>query len=116
MLLAASTILLASLTGPYWTMRIKAPQYPKGLSLVVYANRLEGDVREIDMLNHYIGMSPIEHGAKTERRLAVPGILVAATALLLLGWLSAKWAAGLALPTLAIPPAFALDLYWWLRN
>ncbi len=116
LLLAASAILLASLRGPYWTMRVKAPQYPNGLSLVVYANRLEGDVREIDMLNHYIGMRPLEHGAKTERQLAIPGILVAATGLLILGWLSTRWAAGLALPTLAIPPLFALDLYGWLRN
>ena len=116
LLLTAAAILLGSLAGPYWTMRVKAPQYPKGLSLVVYANRLEGDVREIDLLNHYIGMRPLERGAKTERRLAIPGILLAAAALLLLAWRSAKWAAGLALPALAIPPAFALDLYCWLRS
>ncbi len=116
LLLVASAILLASLTRPYWVMRVKAPQYPKGLSLVVYANRLEGDVREIDMLNHYIGMRPLEYGAKTERQLAAPGILLAATALLILGWFSSRWAASLALPTLAIPPIFALDLFYWLRN
>ena len=44
-LLAASVILLASLARPYWTMRVKAPQYPKGLALVVYANRIDGNVR-----------------------------------------------------------------------
>ena len=115
-LLAASAILLASLARPYWTMRVKAPQYPKGLALVVYANRIDGDVREIDMLNHYIGMKPLNEGATTERRLAIPGIIAAASALLLLGWLSTRWAASLALPTLAIPPVFALDLYYWLRT
>lgn len=116
MLLAASAILLASLAQPYWMMRVKAPQYPKGLALVVYANRIEGDVREIEMLNHYIGMKPLHDGAKTERRLAIPGILAAAIALVLLGWLSTRWAAGLALPAVAVPPLFALDVYYWLRT
>jgi nitrous oxidase accessory protein len=113
-LLAASVILLASLARPYWTMRVEAPQYPKGLALIVYANRIEGDVREIDMLNHYIGMKPLNEGATTERRLAIPGVVAAAIALVLPGWLSTRWATGLALPTLAIPLVFTLDLYYWL--
>lgn len=118
LLLAAAALLLVSLARPYWTMRVRAPQYPKGLALVVYAHRLDGDVREIDMLNHYIGMKPLQDGARMERRLAVPGLLAAALALGLLGWRSRspRWAAGLAAPAVLVPPLFALDLYYWLRT
>ncbi|MBI4227298.1 MAG: nitrous oxide reductase family maturation protein NosD [Candidatus Omnitrophica bacterium] len=116
LLLVAAVALAVSLARPYWSMRVKAPQYPQGLTLVVYANRLEGDVRELDMLNHYIGMRPLEQGATTERTLAIPGILLAAAALLAAGWLSAKWAALLALPAALIAPIFAVDLFLWLRH
>jgi hypothetical protein len=38
-----------------------APQYPDGLNLSIYSHRLEGgnagqDIKEINVLNHYIGM------------------------------------------------------------
>jgi hypothetical protein len=62
MLLAASLILI-SIAFPYWGMVLQAPQYPGGLEMRVFVNRITGDedptldeVREIDGLNHYIGM------------------------------------------------------------
>lgn len=55
--LVAAALLLVALALPMWRITLEAPQYP-GKSLVVelYAYpRLEGDVREIEMLNHYVG-------------------------------------------------------------
>ena len=42
-----------------------APQYPRGLSMDIYAHKVEGghggkDIKEINGLNHYIGMKTID--------------------------------------------------------
>ena len=46
---------------PLWNLTMFAPQYPHGLRLDIYDHGLVGgtggqDVREINVLNHYIGM------------------------------------------------------------
>ncbi len=64
--LAVSVVLLVlAFTGPLWHIHMQAPQYPKGLDLYVYAYTIEGgregrDLREINTLNHYIGMQALE--------------------------------------------------------
>lgn len=63
--LCATTIPLAlSYWFPLWRISMKAPQYPKGLTLDIYSWRLGGghdghDLDEINILNHYIGMRRI---------------------------------------------------------
>jgi len=49
---------------PLWNISMKAPQYPQGLTLDVYLYKVEGGnegqhIQEINTLNHYIGMAPI---------------------------------------------------------
>ena len=56
----SAALLLCSARLPYWYTHVSAPQYPKGLTIVVYPDRIAGDVREIDSLIHYIGMRPLE--------------------------------------------------------
>src|SRR5262245_37088388 len=80
LLALAAALLAASYALPYWRMTLHAPQYPKGLHVVAYLNRLEGDVREIDGLNHYIGMRPLNEAAQFERKNSA--LLVIALALL----------------------------------
>ena len=90
-LLVARVLLLASLFVPYWQMTLKAPQYPQGLHVRAYLDRLEGDVAEIDSLNHYIGMRPLGEAAQFERETAVaatvasagPGLILASVAAVL---------------------------------
>ena len=55
----AAGFVAASAWLPLWTMTMRAPQYPKGLRLHAYGTGMSGDVRELDILNHYIGMPPI---------------------------------------------------------
>lgn len=114
LLSAAALLLLVSIFFPYWRIRLYAPQYPGGLVAQVYVNRVEGDVREIDGLNHYIGMRPLEEAARLERSLSI--ILIAAMALLVAGaiYVHSPWAAVLSLPTLLYPLIFLADLYYWL--
>ncbi|MDP3704176.1 MAG: nitrous oxide reductase family maturation protein NosD [Candidatus Omnitrophota bacterium] len=112
----SAALLLCSARLPYWYTHVSAPQYPNGLTVVVYPNRITGDVREIDSLNHYIGMRPLEQGAPLERRLAIPGLIIAALALLAAAVVPVRWAGWLILPALLLPLLFAGDLYWWLRE
>jgi copper chaperone NosL len=60
LLLAMSAILLAiSLFVPVWRIDLDAPQYPEGLRLLIFANKLGGNVDIINGLNHYIGMKTL---------------------------------------------------------
>ena len=57
LLIALSAILVAvSLFFPWWQMVFFAPQYPEGLNIIVYPNKLEGEIDIVNGLNHYIGM------------------------------------------------------------
>jgi copper chaperone NosL len=58
---AAALLLCAIYLFPLWNLTMFAPQYPEGLRLDIYSYKLEGgnhgqDVKEINVLNHYIGM------------------------------------------------------------
>ncbi len=113
--LVLSALLLAvSCALPYWQVRVIAPQYPKGLCLTVFPYRLEGDVRELDLLNHYIGMKPIAQAAQWERAIALPAISVIAALLLIAAFVPCRFMWLLILPAAVFPIVFALDLYWWL--
>jgi len=116
LLVAAAVLLMASFYTPYWRMTLHAPQYPKGLVVRAYLNRLEGDVGEIDGLNHYIGMRPLEQAAQLERSLGI--MLVSGLALLVLGavYIHNRWAALLTFPALLFPAGFLADLFFWLSH
>ena len=64
LLMLAALLLVISVFLPYWRMTMFAPQYPKGLRVEVFVNRLEGDVAEVDALNHYLGMPPLDEGGR----------------------------------------------------
>lgn len=44
---------------PIWQIDLDAPQYPEGLRLLIFANKLAGNVDIINGLNHYIGMKTL---------------------------------------------------------
>lgn len=58
-LLIVSALLFGSLFFPMWRIELEAPQYPEGLVLQLYANKIGGDVAVINGLNHYIGMKTL---------------------------------------------------------
>lgn len=66
LILLAAVVLLLAYLFPLWDMTFYSNQYTDGLSLQIYAYQLEGrktqnrdDLREINELNHYIGMRPL---------------------------------------------------------
>ncbi|HET9888115.1 MAG TPA: nitrous oxide reductase family maturation protein NosD [bacterium] len=111
---AATILLLVSILVPYWEMTLHAPQYPKGLRVHAYVNRLEGDVQEIDELNHYIGMRKLDEAARMERAIAIQAIGVITGLILGAILIHNRLAALLALPALLFPIGFLVDLQVWL--
>jgi hypothetical protein len=64
LLVLAFALLLPTYLAPLYNLTMFAPQYQDGLRLHIYSYRLEGgnggqDVKEINLLNHYIGMKDL---------------------------------------------------------
>lgn len=60
----ASVMLLGVFLFPLWKIRLEAPQYPDGVNMYIWVNKITGDtpstLQNINILNHYIGMKYIE--------------------------------------------------------
>ena len=60
----ASLALVLMYFFPLWTINLEAPQYPEGIGLEIMISTVKGqqehDLRNINNLNHYIGMKRIE--------------------------------------------------------
>ncbi|MBZ0112011.1 MAG: cytochrome C [Thermoanaerobaculia bacterium] len=112
----AGLLMIASIFLPYWHMELQAPQYPSGLHVQAFLNHLEGDVAEIDGLNHYIGMRPLGEAAELERSLSVAAVVVIALLVIAAVYIHNQYAALLSLPAVLFPAIFLLDLYYWMRH
>lgn len=112
----AAVLLISSLFLPYWRLTLHAPQYPKGLTVQAYLNRLEGDVGEIDGLNHYIGMRPLGEAAQFERSISLIGVAAMALLILAAVFVHTRWVVLLTLPALLFPAIFLIDLQFWMAN
>lgn len=54
--LVTALALIGVIFLPLWSIELTAPQYPEGLVMKIYADKLGGDVDVVNGLNHYIGM------------------------------------------------------------
>lgn len=49
---------------PLWEITLIAPQYPSGITMYIWIDQLTGDtpgtLQNINILNHYVGMKPID--------------------------------------------------------
>ncbi|MEE9404064.1 MAG: hypothetical protein V3V20_04170 [Algisphaera sp.] len=115
-LLIAIVLIAISLFIPYWNLRLNAPQYPDGLTITSYINHLTGDVNEIDGLNHYIGMRPLDEAAQFEKSIAIAAMIGMMICLAVAIFIRSRWAILLALPTIAFPFVFLADLYYWMNK
>lgn len=114
----AALLLLLSMFLPLWQLKLVAPQYPSGLYLKAYGYRMEGDIEEINRLNHYIGMKIIEPDSVWELKLfliAMPIIVAITLAAAFLARRSLH--RNLLRALLWAPPLFFLaDLQYWLYD
>ena len=73
LVLLAMLFLLPALLFPLWKLTLFAPQYQDGLRLQIYSWKLDGgnngqDVKEVNVLNHYIGMKDLDSSSFSEFR------------------------------------------------
>lgn len=71
LLVLAALLLLPAYLTPLWRLTMFAPQYSDGLRMEIYSWKLEGgnggqDIKEINLLNHYIGMKDLVTADFTE--------------------------------------------------
>ncbi len=114
----AIVLMIVSCFLPLWKMNLEAPQYPQGLVLTAYGNRMEGDLTEINSLNHYVGVKEIKPDSVFELKLfpsalwGTVAILIASALLMRPGW--KRWLVAALL--WAFPIGLLLDLQFWLYN
>jgi copper chaperone NosL len=75
----ASLILVLTFFFPIWYIDLEAPQYPEGIGLEIWLNKIIGqkphDLENINGLNHYIGMKTIVPDAIPELKI-MPYIMI----------------------------------------
>ena len=59
LLVLCGLALVAVLFVPLWRIDLDAPQYPEGLRLLIFPDKIGGNVDIINGLNHYIGMKTL---------------------------------------------------------
>lgn len=59
-ILLCALAIIPTVKLPLWEILLEAPQYPEGMQMQIWADKITGDVNKINGLNHYIGMALIE--------------------------------------------------------
>ncbi|HEU4890612.1 MAG TPA: nitrous oxide reductase family maturation protein NosD [Vicinamibacterales bacterium] len=107
---AAAALIGLSTQLPLWSMKMEAPQYRHGLFLHAYGSGMSGDLHELNILNHYIGMEPIE---APDLETSLFPIGVAALTILALASPFHRWLRRVAVAaTMVTPIAILADLQW----
>lgn len=110
---------------PVWRVSLEAPNYPKeafpdGIPVYFHFDGYSGDVEEMNTINHYIGMYPMDHGGQLERKI-VPYFFLLLT-LSMIGYLywNSKWSWLLMVVPIVLPLGFLVEyagwLYWYGHN
>lgn len=103
LLLAAAALLLGlAFVLPLWSIGLTAPQYRDGLGMYIGISDIRGhnehDIQNINILNHYIGMRPIEPEKVPELRImpwVLAGLMLTGLGAAALGrrWVAMAWLA-----------------------
>ncbi len=118
LLILAGLLLLLLFVFPMWRITLLAPQYPDGVHMYIHINKIggktPGTLQNINILNHYIGMKPIEPDSIPELTYfpyIVVGFTILAILFALINWkpLYVIW---LVLFVLALTLAL-YDFYLW---
>ena len=88
----AGVAMLAAIFTPLWQMTMISNQYPEGLRLWIYSYKLTGDLQEINTLNHYIGMHPLDAAHFAELQILPYSFVVGGLLCLLAAALRQRWA------------------------
>lgn len=116
-LLAAALLMIVSLFLPWWSMKFYAPQYPEGLDIIVYPNKLAGNIDVVNGLNHYIGMAPFSEASFPELKLLPIMVVVLALMMAAAAFLRSRRLVWITLAAFALVGVGGLwDMARWLRK
>jgi len=113
---------LSVVSAPIWYVALEAPNYPKeafpnGIPVFYHFDGFSGDVHEMNTINHFIGMDPMERGAPYLRMLAPYALVLVALLFVFYMVYNSKLLDFLMLIPVVLPVIFlgfyAYWLYWF---
>lgn len=116
---------IGMMSFPVWFVSLEAPNYPveafpDGIPVYFHLDGYSGDVHEMNTINHFIGMYPMEAGAKLEKALSPFLMLFVCLMVIVFIMYRGKWSPLFLVPSLSIPFIFfafyAGWLYWYGHN
>lgn len=114
LVLLGTLALLLTYILPIWRIDLWAPQYPEGLSMFIWLDKLSGQVEIINGLNHYIGMAHIKEEMFPEFDI-LPWIMggIIAFGLLVSFFRTRKWLLSYLILLIVCGIAALVDFYKW---
>ncbi|MCA0386859.1 MAG: hypothetical protein LCH52_00030 [Bacteroidetes bacterium] len=114
----ASLLLLGTFLFPIWKIDIQAPQYPEGMGLYIWINKITGegpnDLNTLNGLNHYIGMKTIDEESIPELHIMPYIIVILTISGLLVAWKGgSKTLLFLSIAIILLGLAGMYDFYMW---
>lgn len=119
LLMAVAALLLLTLfLFPMWKIKLYAPQYPDGVTMYIYINKIggatEGTLQNVNILNHYVGMKAIEPESIPELQYFPYVIIAMAVIGLFLALANNKWGFLAWAVTMSILAMLGIyDFYLW---
>ena len=110
---------------PIWFVSLEAPNYPKesfpnGIPVYFHLDGYSGDVEEMNTINHFIGMYPMEAGGKIERKISPILMILISICMIVFILVKHKLSVLLMLPSLLFNMFFFILytgwLYWYGHN
>ncbi len=104
---------------PIWYVTLEAPNYPKdafpeGIPVYYHFDGFSGDVHEMNTINHFIGMDPMERGAPYLRMIAPYILVILSFAYILFVLYDWKWL-NYVMGIIILAPVIFLGFYaYWL--
>lgn len=114
LLVVCGVALIVSIFVPLWAIYLQAPQYPEGLGMYLWSNKITGDYEIINGLNHYIGMKTIHQEDFWEFKILPYALAFFAALSFIVAYLNKKrWLYILAALFLIFGIAFMVDFWLW---
>lgn len=121
LMILAGLLMLALFIWPMWNITLLAPQYPDGVHMHIYINKIggatPGTLQNINILNHYIGMKAITPESIPELKYMPPIVIFFIIAAFIVAFLDKKWMYWTWIVLLFIILCIGLyDFYLWEYN
>lgn len=88
----AAVLVVLAFSLPVWQARLDVLQYPnRQLVLTAYGDRLEGDIDELAILNHYVGLEMFDMAELFETVLWVPALALALLCVVAVTFVKPGW-------------------------